>query len=1221
MNYDEVLNQLQATLNMETMNRVPTLVLGIGGIGCRIASRLDSFLSEKDKEYVGIVGLDTNINDLKVIKKKGIKTIQTSEELLVKDYLDEDHHPEYQRWFPINKFVVNRGLINGAGQVRAISRLGALAAIESNKFVTIKQEITRIRAHKEDDSGNGNITVMVVGSVTGGTGAGLFIQLPFYVRNLLKDESGIDSVIIRGMFIGPDVTADVQPSKINRDAVKVNAYSCIKELNAFYLTQVTPDSENNLEVDFYNKEDGIEIREKAKKIRERGNAYGYEHDYDDDYGVIDAEDSAVVAGNSANIPYDYLYLIERNGSNGGVGLAELETIEDQVARIVHTLMFTPVANNALSVEDNMVLQDMDKGGMNRYSSAGLCRLVFPNAAAKEYVTMCSIRDLIKNEWLLLDRQHEENVKQCVERQQTDPSVVIPTIEKDYPMLFRRATGLDRGTPGIGAIGHLFNEAYHVNAENQYISNSETFITELENLVCDVVGREEIEEAKKKCSVNFAKMEDFDNAKKAVSDLFNDMDSYVKIARKTVTDNSATIANDMTPSSVDILRSKVEEESNSCIYKWLSGVHPVVARFLCYEIINKLAENIDEAKANLDGLSITSHETADLLPDVEGVQKKESAVEYLRVNRIPILGRLGKDKSNLQKLSKTLANVVSTFNSSIDTYMRSTIMLNTCEIMLKRVRLLADNYSFFFRTIEQEIENNNKSIDNILRDASGKHTGQINIYSSPKAFEQMYREYQTKVDGTLPSDTMNAIFINLYEIVASELSSNTSALSESEKANNTLIKKAKLNSIFQKAVVDTIRTNVIKNGTGIVDLNIIEALRKETEIEGVSKEMLNDKAMFEKMCNSHVTAKIKAALRNADPMLAADPANREDITESIYIAMNTSCGVVRNNDISVAATAELYLSEACEETDNLRPTFLLNNQFSPYEIACVKAKYKFLVQDLVKYRKGGDFERAYNERILSIGTEPVATGPDAYKTVVNPHLNRYWHEEGFVPPLTPGEREQSKRNVLRAFFYSMGYDVFVLSKTEDEKAITWFIDMRGGFRMVRKCGRVINKSYASLYDSLYFNGKIKRFLLSVANTRKKMEKSFHDPMEMMEILSDPLNSENVFIADLIQAPEWNDSNDVNILDIIWSMRSQMPRGKWLELFDGLLETIWDYCSYMLDNNEINVNKVTRIILDNILKYSEIGRSINASVVNGNVLGTAEQQLTAVWKNLRDTEYHA
>ena len=46
------------------INKVPTLILGIGGIGCRIASNINDLLTPEAKKHIALIGVDTNVNDL-----------------------------------------------------------------------------------------------------------------------------------------------------------------------------------------------------------------------------------------------------------------------------------------------------------------------------------------------------------------------------------------------------------------------------------------------------------------------------------------------------------------------------------------------------------------------------------------------------------------------------------------------------------------------------------------------------------------------------------------------------------------------------------------------------------------------------------------------------------------------------------------------------------------------------------------------------------------------------------------------------------------------------------------------------------------------------------------------------------------------------------------------------------------------------------------------------
>lgn len=80
----------------------------------------------------------------------------------------------------------------------------------------------------------------------------MFIQIPFYVKKIIQKVLAIPNVMVRGMFLGPDIMAPIQPGDLNRQAVYVNAYACLKELNAFYLLQRRDASSSLLRMEYYD---------------------------------------------------------------------------------------------------------------------------------------------------------------------------------------------------------------------------------------------------------------------------------------------------------------------------------------------------------------------------------------------------------------------------------------------------------------------------------------------------------------------------------------------------------------------------------------------------------------------------------------------------------------------------------------------------------------------------------------------------------------------------------------------------------------------------------------------------------------------------------------------------------------------------------------------------------------------------------------------------------
>lgn len=1184
------------------MNKVPTLILGLGGIGCQIAAEISDKLSDEDRKYVGVVGMDTNVNDLKKLKSHNVKTIQTSDERLVKEYLML--HPEYTRWFPVNKFTVNRGMLNGAGQIRAISRLAGLAAEESGSFRILDEEIRRILRLKGDENG-GNLTVMIVGSITGGTGAGLFLQMPFYIRHMLKHEANLDAVIIRGMFVGPDITVGVQPSKINADAVCVNGYTCLKELNAFYMTQILPDEENRLELEFYEKGDKEIQKNDSSRIQDEALRQIYDsfmgedaEDYADELELIRG-DAETITGGGSNIPYDYLYLIEGSCNAGGIGNAAIESVLSQVANMVFTLMFTPVTNNALSVEDNMVLQDMEKGGMNRYSSAGLCKLVFPAKLAKEYVTLRTVKDLVKNEWMLIDHSFEQAVIEARTRQRSDPSVVVPVIKTYYPRQFREECGAGEGkNAGNGKLGRLMKEAYMENENHDKISRAVTIMKALEDEVDSIVTSDDIKALEGECDLNMTQMRNVESAKKEFGRLEEALDEYQRTAKKMVADYRTQIANEMFPPSWESMSAKFNSDLN--IYQWLHNVHPITARFICYEMINALEKRIEELESGLEGLDLNSYDEADFDPKTPGNQSPADTLAKMALRRV--------NARQLNLLGVMVNQEAEKQMTIVKNYMYDSILLLNSKVMLERFERLAENYALFFQTISNMIEQNEDNLkkieDSYLVDPLGEH----GVYCSKDAFRNIYSEYKVKVDAVLPEETKKAVFMKLFRILAEDFAEDGKERTELQKARAAELKRNRLGEVFGEAVVDTLRTDVTKHGVGIVDLTIQEAMIKEMELEtGITE---GNDAKFKQKAVQYMTKKIESAMRMAAPMLAVDSSTKGQNPETVYLAIHPKCAQTRAGVPDAGATKEAFLPEVSDATDFFPATVLMDEEFSPYEMVCFKAKYKYIIEDLVKYRSDSTNAKLYRKRIRDLGTEPVESGPEAGKTVVNPHLCRYWHEEAYVPEMSMYEVEISRKNTLKAFIYAMGLDLFVLEKdTEHNDRRTWFVQMLGAKKPVKASGRRIGSSYVDLFESLKFNRRIRDAILKIAESDRKKQKGYYDVQELYEGIM-----ENRFIEDLIQSKAEED--DRNLLDIFLEMRGTMEISKWEELFEGLQLVIWEYCAYLFDGNERLVNDATLRILIDMVSHSIPGKK----ALQKEEMSLAEKRVNEQVKHLLKQKYH-
>ena len=1156
----------------EKMVKVPTLLVGLGGIGCSIADMVSSMLDDEAKEYVGVVGFDTNENDL---KKLSIKTVQTSDDNKVNYFLQM--YPEYVKWFPVNKFTANRDMKNGAGQIRAISRLAGLAAEKAGRFVVLEEEIKRILKHDRDKA-TGSVNVFIVGSITGGTGAGLFLQIPFFIKRFLKNEASIENVRIRGMFLSADLTKNVQPSDINKQAVMVNAYACMKELNAFYLTQNMNDEDINLELDYYSRKDSKEeAKEMTKAILAEQSDNDFGDFFDDETDMTSIEsDAKDITEDGANIPYHAFYLIEGMDNDGGVGNASLDTVKKQVARMAHTILFSPVKSEAESTEDNLILQEMEGGGMNRYSSAGLCCLIYPYEVVREYVTLRWVKDLVKEEWLLIDKSYEEEVDIAYSNQKTDPSVKIPKLEDSYIRLFKKEISGKEGS----RLGHLRGDAFIENPDdfNNPISKTSRLLRKIDAEADDILGDEDLVSLKEECKINMKLANSLDTAGKEFERVYDALDDLQRKMNSVVKEHRNQIANDVFPVKAVSLNQK--KDNPLCMYNMLVNVHPVAARFICYDKMKQLDKKIEVLENSIESADLMGYEDIDFYgTEKDGVQDAAEAVTFIKNKNIPLINT---GKKPLHMLLIKFQQMISNQIMILENYGKDSLLLSTYKILRERFGIMAEYYAGFFNNIEQAIKDNDERIDKLEKAYAHPSYGEIPVYASTDAFRMIYQDFRLKASFVLPDDTKKAVFDEIFGIVAGMIENKSKEYTEEQKRIRDASIHKKLADIFQNGIVNTLETLVISKGKGIVDMNIKQAIAKELELkEGI---LNTSDAAFEKQRVEYESKLIYQAMGMATPMFAAE--SKPDFTETIYMGIHPDAAEFAGKSADRAATKDRLVSNKTKETDNKPVCVLMEEEFSPYEIICFKAKHKYMIEDLVKYKKDSEFAKAYEKRINSLGKAPTTEGVDSYKTVVNPHLNRFWHEEGFIPSIGAKERAKAEKDTLKAFVYAMGMDLLKrTNNAEFNDRLLWHYVIGSRMMPIRKQGFLIGNSYVDVYQSLSYNRKIKNHILYSANIMKKNIKGYMDAEELRETITDTW-----FIEDLVQSA--GDDEDENFIDILIKMCPMMPNEKWEKLFQGLSYTLEDYLGFMIDDNRKLVKSAYDEILNKMLTYSKIGKKRSA-----------------------------
>lgn len=236
--------RLRAIANKASAVNAPVLIIGLGGTGLDsllITKKLiyetiksedrggeysdkpknieymgiDTDESYKNKNYQGIY-LNENLGEVNIFTMPNVQPVLAHPELLP---------PYVNSW--LNTNIDTRTVINGAGAVRQLGRL--LLMQNLNQVQSILQ--SKIAKVTNGYNTNTPLYVFILAGISGGTGSGTFIDIPYLVKavSASHDNRPVQNI---GVLFMPDVNANkngIDNSK--RENIYANGYAALKELD------------------------------------------------------------------------------------------------------------------------------------------------------------------------------------------------------------------------------------------------------------------------------------------------------------------------------------------------------------------------------------------------------------------------------------------------------------------------------------------------------------------------------------------------------------------------------------------------------------------------------------------------------------------------------------------------------------------------------------------------------------------------------------------------------------------------------------------------------------------------------------------------------------------------------------------------------------------------------------------------------------------------------
>lgn len=241
---------LEITMERIAKLDIPLLVIGLGGTGCGVLREIKATFRKRYQLAKGPDGKDLDrpdgtayiAIDTDSTEKAGFNEGEFL--LLNVDGVDQllaektGLQPYETAWLDPKMIASRNG--SGAGTVRQSSRF-QLARCYTNVSNTIANALSGISSKIQGAGVSGELQVMIIAGLCGGTGSGTFLDIPQIVRQAAAQMN--KGCQITGFFVMPDATLSANGAS-GSDAVKfqANGYAALKELDFWqnYATHQTP---------------------------------------------------------------------------------------------------------------------------------------------------------------------------------------------------------------------------------------------------------------------------------------------------------------------------------------------------------------------------------------------------------------------------------------------------------------------------------------------------------------------------------------------------------------------------------------------------------------------------------------------------------------------------------------------------------------------------------------------------------------------------------------------------------------------------------------------------------------------------------------------------------------------------------------------------------------------------------------------------------------------
>lgn len=804
------------------MVNAPTLLVGLGGLGSKIVDMVYDWVPELKKESVGVHAFDTDVNDIKEMHHLRGKVTQTSTRMSVGEYLHRD--PSVMVWFPENRILYEKTLEKGAGQIRACSRLAFRSVMEAGGLTGLERELDSLFPVKGDTLEHG-VRVLVVSSLAGGTGSGIFLQVAMNIRDILENRFGWDRVLIRGAFIMPDIlinTGKLDPTE--HDQVRANAYASIKELYAITRTaRGLLDPRVGVTIDLEYRPGQVDIKGRRRH-----------------------------AITSKQRPYDFCFLYDYENVAGENLRGVFTSYMMQVARSIYIQLISPIGDRQFSQEDNQIRDLIRLEGKNMYCGSGVSTLVYPYGQIVNYCALKWAISGLDDSWLLLDKiyleetlSYENDLRNGMVREKPDrgkryvENLNALEQEENAQAFIRQIARQVRLVGERGVLGEYKADLF-LDAVKEHIRNL-------------LDADEDLAALESQCKVDEVKLSVKNKAAAEISRVEDSLFFLQKeIDRKAPEYKTVVMYQAL---GLDNLNANKKESRSHSLNTWMlaknEAVHPVAVRYLFYQLAWKLEETLQELRSENRQMKekIKKYDSVFDLTDTSHI---ESAGERVRMAlNQGFVGAVFKNqfKDFIEEYITKSMQQLRVLQNYKQSYLRELVFAS----LLKDVKGMVEEWERFFAGLvdtrnsllnelnltQQLLENkNDPTMDYILSARSGVE----------KIWEKLRPNLITDL---IPEEISEEIYLVFYSNYVNSLKGERS-------------EPVKVETLYRNNVLDYCSRELKRRFTDSLDMDAVTALREEGALKGIPYSELDQ----------YVENRIKPQLNQARPFIPGVNGARE-----------------------------------------------------------------------------------------------------------------------------------------------------------------------------------------------------------------------------------------------------------------------------------------------------------------------------------------------------------